>query len=41
MSLAGDVIEVTGSCFPRVSGDEPKPKAPALTTGRFSPRERG
>ena len=41
MSLAGDVIEVTGSCFPRVSGDEPTEMHIISEKVRFSPRERG
>ena len=34
-------IWVTPLCFPRVSGDEPLGTIKTISSGEFSPRERG
>ena len=41
MSLIDQVCPVTGECFPRVSGDEPKKEKEMIDERSFSPRERG
>ena len=41
MSPTTLVLVVAGSCFPRVSGDEPPPAEGAIRAEEFSPRERG
>ena len=41
MSLLTNISDVYNESFPRVSGDEPYPRAPSTAHTRFSPRERG
>ena len=41
MSPLSPTVFIPDSCFPRVSGDEPKPIDIDLNTPSFSPRERG
>ena len=41
MSPDGQDHDAVASCFPRVSGDEPRAIAVRFTVLEFSPRERG
>ena len=41
MSPTNDAVFLRAQGFPRVSGDEPSGVITALTTIKFSPRERG
>ena len=41
MSPHSDNLTTTNHCFPRVSEDEPIPRAVTLGMFMFSPRERG